>query len=41
MKTAGILVFDDAEELDFIGMLEVFGTAGRFGAAWNHGSKPI
>jgi transcriptional regulator GlxA family with amidase domain len=32
MKTVGILVFDDAEELDFVGPLEVFGTAARFGA---------
>jgi len=32
MKTIGILVFDDAEELDFVGPLEVFGTAARFGA---------
>jgi transcriptional regulator GlxA family with amidase domain len=33
MKTVGVLVFDDAEELDFVGPLEVFGTAARFGAA--------
>jgi transcriptional regulator GlxA family with amidase domain len=32
MKTVGILVFGDAEELDFVGPLEVFGTAARFGA---------
>jgi len=32
MKTVGILLFDDAEELDFVGPLEVFGTAARFGA---------
>ncbi len=28
----GILVFDDVEELDFVGPLEVFGMAPRFGA---------
>ena len=32
MKTVGILLFDDVEELDFVGPLEVFGTATRFGA---------
>jgi len=31
MKTIGILVFEDVEELDFVGPLEVFGTAARFG----------
>ena len=31
MRTIGILVFDDVEELDFVGPLEVFGTAARFG----------
>jgi transcriptional regulator GlxA family with amidase domain len=29
MKTIGILVFDDVEELDFVGPLEVFGMASR------------
>ena len=29
MKLAMILVFDDVEELDFVGPLEVFGVAGR------------
>ena len=32
MKTIGILVFDEVEELDFVGPLEVFGMAARFGA---------
>jgi len=32
MKTVGILLFDDAEELDFVGPLEVFGAAARLGA---------
>ena len=32
MKTIGILIFDDVEELDFIGPLEVFGMASRHGA---------
>ena len=32
MKTIGILIFDDVEELDFIGPLEVFGMAARHGA---------
>jgi transcriptional regulator GlxA family with amidase domain len=32
MKIVGILLFDDAEELDFVGPLEVFGTAARLGA---------
>ena len=32
MKTIGILVFDDVEELDFVGPLEVFGMAARHGA---------
>lgn len=32
MQTVGILVFDDVEELDFVGPLEVFGMAARFGA---------
>jgi len=27
MKTVGILVFDDVEELDFVGPLEVFSMA--------------
>ncbi|PYV94048.1 MAG: DJ-1/PfpI family protein, partial [Acidobacteria bacterium] len=27
MKTIGILVFDEVEELDFVGPLEVFGMA--------------
>lgn len=31
-KTVGIVVFDDVEELDFIGPLEVFGMAARLGA---------
>ena len=31
MRTIGILVFDDVEELGFVGPLEVFGTAARFG----------
>ena len=30
--TIGILVFDDVEELDFIGPLEVFGVAQENGA---------
>ena len=32
METVGILVFEDVEELDFVGPLEVFGMAARFGA---------
>ena len=32
MGTVGIIVFDDVEELDFVGPLEVFGVAGRLGA---------
>ncbi len=32
MKRIGILVFDDVEELDFAGPLEVFGMAARLGA---------
>jgi transcriptional regulator GlxA family with amidase domain len=32
MKTIGILVFEQVEELDFIGPLEVFGMASQFGA---------
>jgi transcriptional regulator GlxA family with amidase domain len=32
MKTIGILVFEQVEELDFIGPLEVFGMAPQFGA---------
>lgn len=32
MKRSGILVFEDVEELDFVGPLEVFGMAARFGA---------
>jgi len=32
MKTIGILLFDDVEELDFAGPYEVFGMAARFGA---------
>ena len=32
MKTIGILIFDDVEELDFTGPLEVFGMAANFGA---------
>ncbi len=32
METIGILVFEDVEELDFVGSLEVFGTAARLGA---------
>lgn len=32
MKTIGILIFDDVEELDFVGPLEVFGMAARHGA---------
>src|SRR5882724_5520466 len=32
MKTIGILAFDEVEELDFVGPLEVFGMAARFGA---------
>ena len=32
MKTIGILVFEDVEELDFVGPLEVFGMAAQFGA---------
>ncbi|GIV95419.1 MAG: AraC family transcriptional regulator [Herpetosiphonaceae bacterium] len=32
MVTIGILVFDDVEELDFVGPLEVFGMAGQAGA---------
>jgi transcriptional regulator GlxA family with amidase domain len=32
MNTVGILLFDAAEELDFVGPVEVFGTAARFGA---------
>ena len=30
--TIGILIFDDVEELDFVGPLEVFGMAQQFGA---------
>ncbi|HXX41538.1 MAG TPA: DJ-1/PfpI family protein [Chthoniobacterales bacterium] len=32
MKRIGILVFDDVEELDFVGPLEVFGVASDLGA---------
>ena len=32
MKQIGILVFDDVEELDFVGPLEVFGVAAELGA---------
>ena len=32
MQVIGILVFRDVEELDFVGPLEVFGTAARLGA---------
>jgi transcriptional regulator GlxA family with amidase domain len=32
LNTIGILVFEDVEELDFVGPLEVFGMAARFGA---------
>ena len=32
MEIVGILVFEDVEELDFVGPLEVFGTAARLGA---------
>jgi len=32
LETIGILVFDEVEELDFVGPLEVFGTAARLGA---------
>ena len=32
MKTIGILIFEDVEELDFVGPLEVFGMAARHGA---------
>lgn len=32
METVGILIFEDVEELDFVGPLEVFGMAARFGA---------
>lgn len=32
MKSVGILIFDDVEELDFAGPYEVFGMAARFGA---------
>jgi transcriptional regulator GlxA family with amidase domain len=32
MKTIGVLIFDDVEELDFAGPLEVFGMAARHGA---------
>ena len=32
MRTVGILVFVDVEELDFVGPLEVFGMAAHFGA---------
>ncbi len=32
MDIIGILVFQDVEELDFVGPLEVFGTAARLGA---------
>jgi transcriptional regulator GlxA family with amidase domain len=32
MEMIGILVFEDVEELDFVGPLEVFGTAARLGA---------
>jgi transcriptional regulator GlxA family with amidase domain len=31
MKKIGILIFEDVEELDFVGPLEVFGMAGRLG----------
>ncbi|MBV9610278.1 MAG: DJ-1/PfpI family protein [Acidobacteria bacterium] len=31
-RSVGILVFDDVEELDFVGPLEVFGMAARLGA---------
>lgn len=31
-RTLGILIFDDVEELDFVGPWEVFGMAARFGA---------
>ena len=33
MKRIGILIFDDVEELDFVGPLEVFGVASELGAA--------
>jgi cyclohexyl-isocyanide hydratase len=33
MKRIGILIFDDVEELDFAGPLEVFGVASELGAA--------
>jgi putative intracellular protease/amidase/predicted N-acetyltransferase YhbS len=33
VKTVGILIFDDVEELDFTGPLEVFGMAAHFGAS--------
>ena len=29
--TIGILIFDEAEELDFVGPFEVFGMAAEFG----------
>jgi transcriptional regulator GlxA family with amidase domain len=32
MKRIGILIFDDVEELDFVGPLEVFGVASELGA---------
>src|SRR5947208_1872322 len=32
MQTVGILIFEEVEELDFIGPLEVFGMAPQFGA---------
>ncbi len=35
MTTIGILVFDDVEELDFVGPLEVFGQAQHLGADCN------
>src|SRR4051794_25595909 len=31
MQTIGIMIFDDVEELDFVGPLEVFGMASRLG----------
>lgn len=34
-KNIGILIFDDVEELDFVGPLEVFGMAARLGAGCN------
>lgn len=34
-RTIGILIFDDVEELDFAGPLEVFGLAARLGADCN------